>query len=86
MAISKTYRFNKHIDEMGDVERLTMQLVAIENDSKCKLMATQILSEADSDNISNMTDAQLLSYTESQMQLMFTDEDIRANFNAASAP
>ena len=82
MAISKTYRFNKHIDEMGDVERLTMQLVAIENDSKCKLMATQILSEADSDNISNMTDAQLLSYTESQMQLMFTDEDIRTNFNA----
>lgn len=71
---------------MGDVERLTMQLVAIENDSKCKLMATQILSEADSDNISNMTDAQLLSYTESQMQLMFTDEDIRTNFNAASAP
>ena len=86
MAISKTYKYNKHLNDIGDVEKITLQLIVSEGDKKSKLTCNRILSDADSETVASMSDSELESYAHSNLDSIYSDEDIQSALNGLPEP
>ena len=78
MSISKTYKYNKHLDDIGDIEKITLQLIATEGDKKVKLTCSRVLSEEDSETLSSMSDSELATYAQNALKDIYSDEDIQS--------
>ena len=81
MSISKTYKYNKHLNDIGDVEKITLQLIVSEGDKKSKLTCNRILSDTDSETVSSMSDSELESYAQTSLDSIYSDEDIQSALN-----
>ena len=86
MAISKTYKYNKHLNDIGDVEKITLQLIVSEGDKKSKLTCNRILSDADSETVASMSDSELESYAQTNLDSIYSDEDIQSALNGPPEP
>ena len=81
MSISKTYKYNKHLNDIGDVEKITLQLIVSEGDKKSKLTCNRILSDTDSETVSSMSDSELETYAKTNLDSIYSDEDIQSALN-----
>ena len=86
MSISKTYKYNKHLNDIGDVEKITLQLIVSEGDKKSKLTSNRILSDADSETVASMSDSELESYAQTNLDSIYSDEDIQSALNGLPEP
>ena len=86
MSISKTYKYNKHLNDIGDVEKITLQLIVSEGDKKSKLTCNRILSDADSETVSSMSDSELESYAQTNLDSIYSEEDIQFALNGPTEP
>jgi len=81
MSIVKTYRYKKHEDDIGDIEKLVLHLIATDGENKAKFTVTEILSENDSESVSNMTEEELQSYAENKLNILFPDSEIEESLS-----
>ena len=77
MTITKTYSYNKRVDEFGDLLGIAHRVILVKDGITRKIHAQEVIGEDDELGIGTMTDAELLAHCKTK----FSDEMMEDAFN-----
>jgi hypothetical protein len=81
--MQKQYKFFKKQDDYGEVKTIAMVMtVTNDNGEKVTLKAIHVVSDDQLDAVTSMSDAEILSLTETTMNASFSEQDISDAFTS----